>query len=283
MMVSRSGVDLQSEARLPRELSERVACARSDRPGADILSADYASLSHRLEIPIDMVEIPREPDVEHVAFFVTTGVEVAGVVLLVEGVVGGQFVRPEDLPLDPERVEAEMAVRRVVERMLEIVLHRLAQESDEAPRAALPVAPHGIERLPHVGTVAGRDETLQVEVEILPSDPRLEGPGLGRVDVGEKSEPQVERVLVDRRGDVLAEGAVVFELEEQLPVLVEMDIRVELQSLDDVVVALRAAHAKSGGVDVFEPLPQRRAERDVALGIPGHDGDVFDGVERLGA
>src|SRR5216684_4023473 len=203
MMVSRSGVDLQSEARLPRELSERVACARSDRPGADILSADYASLAHRLEIPIDMVEIPREPDIEHVALFVTTGVEVAGVVLLVEGVVGRQFVRPEDLPLHPERVEAEMAVRRVVERMLEIVLHRLAQESDEAPGAALPVTPHGIERLPRVGTVAGRDETLQVEVEILPSDPRLEGPRLGRVDVGKKSEPQVEGVLVDGRSTFL--------------------------------------------------------------------------------
>src|SRR5712692_6151490 len=116
--------------------------------------------------------------------------------------------------------------------MLEIVLHRLAQESDEAPGAALPVAPNGVEGLPHIGTVARRDETLQVEVEILASHARLEGPRLGRVDVGEKSEPQVEGVLVDRCGDVLAEGAVVFELEEQLPVLVEMDIGVKLQTLD---------------------------------------------------
>src|ERR1700675_560947 len=108
MMVSRSGRDLQCEPRMPCKLSERIAGARSDRPAADILSADYASLPHRLEIPIDMVEIPREPDVEHVAFFVTTGVEVAGVVLLVERVVCEQFVRPEDLSLDPERVEADM-------------------------------------------------------------------------------------------------------------------------------------------------------------------------------
>src|SRR5713101_2037780 len=43
-------------------------------------------------------------------------------------------------------------------------------------------------------------------------------------NVGEKSEPQVEGVLVDGRGDVLAEGAVVLELQKQLPVLVEMDI-----------------------------------------------------------
>src|SRR5882757_593604 len=228
MMVSRSAIHLQPKPRLPRGLSERIPGARSYRPGADVFAADYAGLPHRLEIPIDMVETPGEPDVEHVALFVTTGVEVAGVVLLVEGVVGGQFVRPEDLPLDPERVEAEMAVRGVVERMLEIVLHRLAQESDEAPGATLPVAPHGIEGLPHIGTVAGRDETLQVEVEVLPSDPRLEGPRVGCVDVGEKSEPQVTRVLVDGCGDVLAEGAVVLELEEQLPVLVEMDIRMEL-------------------------------------------------------
>ena len=36
--------------------------------------------------------------------------------------------------------------------------------------------------------------------------------------------PRSRGVLVDGRGDVLAEGAVVLELQKQLPMLVEMDI-----------------------------------------------------------
>ena len=64
---------------------------------------------------------------------------------------------------------------------------------------------------------------------------------------------------------------------------IEVDIGVKLQPLDEVVVGLVATRAEGRGVDTFEALAQRHAERHVALGIAGHDRDVLDRVERLGA
>ena len=55
---------------------------------------------------------------------------------------------------------------------------------------------------------------MQVEVEVLSTDARLEGPGLRRIDVGQEAEPHIERILIHRRDDVLAEGAVVLDLEK---------------------------------------------------------------------
>ena len=45
-------------------------------------------------------------------------------------------------------------------------------------------------------------------------DARLEGSRLGRIDVGQEAEPHIERILIHRRDDVLAEGAVVLDLDK---------------------------------------------------------------------
>jgi hypothetical protein len=50
-------------------------------------------------------------------------------------------------------VEAKMPVREVVKRRDITILHGLADEADEAPRASFPIGPHGIEGLPDVRTV----------------------------------------------------------------------------------------------------------------------------------
>src|SRR5262245_14262907 len=125
--------------------------------------------------------------------------------------------------------------------MVQEVLHRLAKKSEEPPWSAFPVAPHGIKGLPHVRAVPRRDEPLQIEIEVLPSYARLERPGLGLVDISEKAQSEIERILVDRRGDILAEGAIVLDLQEQLPVLVEMKVCVKLQPLDQIIIGPRAA------------------------------------------
>jgi hypothetical protein len=64
---------------------------------------------------------------------------------------------------------------------------------------------------------------------------------------------------------------------------IEVDIGVKLEPLDEVVVGLPATRAEGRGVDTLEALAQRHAERHVALRIAGHDRDVLDRVERLGA
>jgi len=61
--------------------------------------------------------------------------------------------------------------------------------------------------------------------EPVGSESRLHrGQREGADDGADTDRSQVEGVLVDGRGDVLAEGAVVLELQKQLPMLVEMDI-----------------------------------------------------------
>src|SRR5262245_564056 len=232
MLIARGSVHLDAQARQPGGLSKCVAGAGSNGPSADVLATDHAGLSHRFQIPVYLIEVPRESSIEYVAFFITACIEVSRIILLIERVISGQLIGAEHLPLDSKRVKAEMAVRRVVQRMIQKVLHGLAQKSDEPPRSTFPVAPHRIKGLPYVRAVSGRNESLQVESEILPSYARLERPGLGGVDIGEKAQPQVERILVHRRGNVLAEGAVIFDLQEQLPVLVEMKVGVKLQPLD---------------------------------------------------
>jgi len=64
---------------------------------------------------------------------------------------------------------------------------------------------------------------------------------------------------------------------------IEMDVGVKLKPLDEVVVGLVAVSAEGHGVHALEALAQRHAERHVAFGIAGHDRDVLDGVESVGA
>jgi hypothetical protein len=69
------------------------------------------SLAHRLQIPINLIELAGKTNIEHVAFLVAGRIQKADIVLLVEGIIPGQFVGAEHLPLDAQRVESEMAVR----------------------------------------------------------------------------------------------------------------------------------------------------------------------------
>src|SRR5262245_13176044 len=98
MPITGSCVHLKSQPRLPGELTKGISGPCSRRPGANVLAANRASLAHRLQIPIDLVELARKSRVEHVALLVAAGVKVSDVVLLVERVVRGQFVGAEHLP-----------------------------------------------------------------------------------------------------------------------------------------------------------------------------------------
>ncbi len=276
-------IGLQPEPRHPRHVLQGVARAGAECPGADLAAADMAGLPHAFEVPVDGAELAGEADVEHVAVFVAESVEILRAVALIQRIVGRQLVGAEHLPLQAQGREAEVPVGDIVERREVVVLHRLADEADEAPGAALPVPPDRIERLPHIGAVARRHEALQVEGEVLPADARLERARIGGVGVGNESKAQVERILVDRRDDILVEGARVFELGEDLPVLVEADVGVDLQALDQVGIRHRMAGAEAGSIAGLEPLAQGHPQRDVAVRIARQQRDVFQAVERLGA
>ena len=74
---------------------------------------------------------------------------------------------------DAQRIEPEMRAGMIVECAVVIILDGLAHETDQAPAPGFPIGPDGIEGLADIWAVARRDETLQVEQEILAADARF--------------------------------------------------------------------------------------------------------------
>src|SRR6266550_3735563 len=113
-------------------------------------------------------------DIEVVAAFVAARVEKASLVENEARIVRRQVTRADILTLDPHASILEMLAGEVVEEMLVAILNRHAPESNHAPLALLPVQPRGVVGLPDVRTVAHRDETLQIERHLLPSNAGLQ-------------------------------------------------------------------------------------------------------------
>jgi molybdate transport system ATP-binding protein len=107
------------------------------------------------QVPIDLLRVAREADVEDVPVLIAKGIQVFGAVAFVERIVAGQLLVAEHLPFDPECAEAEIVIRRVVERTHVGVLDGTADEADEAPDSRFPIGPDRIERLSHVGSIMG--------------------------------------------------------------------------------------------------------------------------------
>src|SRR5216684_2832573 len=63
LVIARGCVDLKAEAWRPTNVSDGVAAAAADGPGADALAPDVTKLPHRFEVPIDAVSRARVSDV----------------------------------------------------------------------------------------------------------------------------------------------------------------------------------------------------------------------------
>src|SRR5262249_38698992 len=99
-VIARGSVHLDAQARLPGGLTKCVAGAGTSGPSPDVLATDHAGLSHRFQVPVDLIEVPRESGVEYVAFFIAACIEISRIILLIERVISGQLIGAEHLPLD---------------------------------------------------------------------------------------------------------------------------------------------------------------------------------------
>jgi molybdate transport system ATP-binding protein len=205
------------------------------------------------------------------------------VVALIKRVVGRQFVVAENRPLNAQRVEPEVTVRRIVESILLRIEHRLADKGDGAPVRGLPVGPNGIERLPDIGAVARRHEALLAEGKVLPPDAELELAAIKPFPKLEKTKLQIERIPVNRRDRLLAIGPHIFDLCKDTPVAAEVHVDIELQSLQQIGIGRHVAHAEAWRVAGFEALSQARAHGQVSLRVVGRQRYVLQPIQRLGS
>ena len=62
-----------------------------------------------------------------------------------------------------------------------------------------------------------------------------------------------------------------------------MDIREEIQALNQVGIGMRIADSERGDLSGFHPLAQIESERDIAVGISARQRNVLQVIERLGS
>src|SRR5258708_4982326 len=265
--IAGGGVHLQAETRRPRGTSEGVTRQAADRPGSHLRRTHIAALAHGFCAPVEAVPGPGIADVADIAPLVTRGVEKPGPLQLVSRIVDGELAGADVFSFDPEAAVLEMAVGKIVKWPVVPVLNRVAPERDDPPGRHLPVDPGRIEGLPHVTSIAGGDEALQVERHLLAPQSRLQLAGAEWMDIGDEALLQVDLVLIDRRDDRLPWCPVVLELGEDLPVFVRVDVGVNLETLQKVALARLPADAEERRLVGLIALAALEAERGGAPGV----------------
>src|ERR1700687_6167275 len=283
LVITRRGIDLESQTRRPVEVGDGVPASAADRPGADAFAGDVTSLAHRFEVPVEPVARAGVSDIEVVAALVAARVQKASLVENEARVVGRQVTGADVLALGSHASVLKVLAGEVVEEMLVAILNRHAPEPDEAPLALLPVQPRGVVGLPDVRTVAHRDEPLQIERHFLSPHAGLQRAAQERVDVGEEGQAEIQRVLVDRRDDVFRRRANVLELDEDLPVRIRPNVDVPLETVQEITVALVACDPEQRRVVHLETLAHGETEGYVTLRVVEEERDVLQAVERLGS
>jgi hypothetical protein len=88
----------------------------------------------------------------------------------------------------------------------------------------------------------------------------LQGASVKRPRIRNKGEAQIPGIAVSAADHALVDGKRVLELHKALPVLVQMQIGVNLEALQQVSVAGVATHAEAWIVQRFDPLAQIDAQ-----------------------
>src|SRR5437870_4676460 len=167
LVVARRRIDLEAQTRSPREVGDGVAAAAADAPGADAFAADVTNLAHRFDIPVEAAARAGVSEIEVVAALVAARIEKASIVSHEARVVRSEVTGADVLTLGPHASVLEMSAGEVIEEMLISILNRHAPEPYEAPFLLLPVHPRGVVGLSDVGTIADRNEALQIERHLL--------------------------------------------------------------------------------------------------------------------
>ena len=240
-------------------------------------------MAHRFGVPVEGTDLSGEVHVEDMPLLVAAGEQVARVVLREARVVGIEADRRRQFALQAHAAEGLLAAAVVVEGVgRDAILHRLAIESDEPPRIDFIVHPGRVEGLADVGTVAHRNEALQVECHLLAAKPDLQGALAQRLDEGNEGLFHAQGFLVDGRERRLPGSEVTLQLDEDLKVLGGAQVCMQFAATEEVVVVLIGGPAPEQGCVVrFEPLAHAHAERQIRLGVALRQRNVFQQVQRF--
>src|SRR6185369_4983192 len=96
---------------------------------------------------------PGKPGIEDVPTIVPIGVGVMRTVTLIARVIGREFIRTQNLSLHTQSMEQQMMIGEIIEGLAASILHRLADEAEDAPGPAFPVTPECVKGLPDIGPV----------------------------------------------------------------------------------------------------------------------------------
>src|SRR5262245_42957217 len=116
-MVAARHVGAQGEPRRQRQLGERPARVRRDRPGPDRIAAERAELVDELEVPVERAVLPEQPRAERVALLARCALRE-----FVVGALESEVVQADEQPWDEgdatgpvDSPERRVAVAAVVE------------------------------------------------------------------------------------------------------------------------------------------------------------------------
>src|SRR3954468_2152253 len=144
MAIAGGRVELQTYSRRPVEVDKGVTRDRSEGPGCDVSSVDASSLAHHLDVPVQIVELAVEPNVEDFAAFVACRIYKSSVGLGKMGIVAGEGGCIRKLSLYPRDTKCFAAAAVVVEGAIVQHLNWTAVKSDEFPGTGLVIGPGGI-------------------------------------------------------------------------------------------------------------------------------------------
>ena len=232
-------VDAQTEMRRPAGIGKGIADDRTERPCVDGLAADSARLVHRLDIPVEAVRRTFEPDVDNLPAFVAAGArEMRGPPTIVK-VVDGHLRGPHDGPPYQDAGSRQPAITVVVERPAVANLDWLTIESAQPPTTASVDHQGCVVRLTQIGSVAHRQEPLQIDVNELAPRSQRERATTERVGDPDEGLLHIEPVLINRRAHGLARRICTLNLREDLDVLPEPKVGVRFQSAEQPLSLVR--------------------------------------------
>jgi hypothetical protein len=159
-------------------------------------------------------------------------------------VVDGHLRGPHDGPPYQGAGSGQPAITEVIEWAAVADLDWLTVESAQPPTTASVFHQGCVVRLTQIGSVAHRQEPLQIDVNELAPRSQRERATTERVGDPDEGLLHIEPVLINRRAHGLARRICALNLREDLDVLPEPKVRVRFQSAEQPLSLIRRRDAE---------------------------------------
>ncbi len=194
-------------------------------------------------------------------------------------IVDGHLRGSHDAPPYQDAGSRQPAITVVVERPAVANLDWLTIESAQLPTTASVDHQGCVERLTQIGSVAHRQEPLQIDVNELAPRSQRERATTERVGDPDEGLLHIEPVLINRRAHGLARRICTLDLREDLDVLPEPKVGVRLQSAEQPLSLVRWRRAEKLAAVALDASPRVEPQRQIRSRIIVRKRNVFEVVE----